>query len=364
MSADAEYMARALALAERGLYGTDPNPRVGAVLVRDGRIVGEGYHAQAGTPHAEVHALRAAGEAAHGATCYVTLEPCSHFGRTPPCADALVAAGVARVVVAMQDPNPQVAGQGIARLRSAGIAVEVGLLAEQAAALNPGFISRMQRGRPWVRLKLAASLDGRTALGNGVSQWITGPAARADVQRLRARSAAILTGIGTVLADDPRLDPRLEGETVLRQPLRVVLDRELRTPPAARLFTAAGPVLILHGSEAPAARQAALRAAGAQLQAVAPAAHGLALEAVWQVLQAREINEVLAECGPTLAGALIEGGWVDELVLYLAPKLLGHDGLPLAHLGPYTTLDQVSLWQCLRHELLGEDLKLLLRPRS
>lgn len=248
---DSGYMQRALTLAERGLYTTDPNPRVGCLIVRDGKVVGEGWHLRAGEPHAERHALTMAGDAARGATCYVTLEPCSHTGRTGPCADALIAAGIIRVVAAMQDPNPLVAGQGLAKLRAAGISVECGLLEEQARALNPGFIKRMQTGLPLVRIKLAMSLDGRTAMASGESKWITGAAARRQVQRLRARSSAIVTGIGTVLADDPALTVRVEDGLAndypgaVRQPLRVVLDRKLRLPLDAKLLSEDGDVLVI-----------------------------------------------------------------------------------------------------------------------
>lgn len=241
-AADYRWMARALTLARRGLYSVDPNPRVGCVLVREGAIVGEGWHERAGEAHAEVIALAAAGRQARGATVYVTLEPCCHYGRTPPCTEALLQAGVARVAAAMRDPNPQVAGQGLAILREAGVAVDCGLLEAEARALNPGFIQRMTQGRPFVRLKLAMSLDGRTALASGESQWLTGEAARQDVQRLRARSSVILTGIGTVLADDPGLNVRLPE--VSRQPLRVILDSDLRTPPTARTLQLPGSVLI------------------------------------------------------------------------------------------------------------------------
>ena len=240
-AADSQWMARALQLAERGLYTTSPNPRVGCLLVKDGQVIGEGWHERAGEPHAEVHALRAAGKSAYGATAYVTLEPCSHHGRTPPCADALIAAGISRVVIAVQDPNPKVAGKGIAQLRAAGIQVECGLMETSARELNVGFFSRMTRGLPWVRSKIAASLDGRTGLANGTSQWITGEAARRDAQHWRARSCAVLTGIGTVLADDPQLNVRGgDAAAVVRQPLRVVLDSELRMAPAAKMMQGAG----------------------------------------------------------------------------------------------------------------------------
>ena len=312
-------MAQALRLAEQGLYSTSPNPRVGCVVARDGKVVSEGWHQRAGTPHAEVHALQQAGAQARGATVYVTLEPCSHHGRTPPCADALIAAGVTRVVAAMHDPNPQVAGRGLARLQAAGIAAECGLMEETARELNIGFVSRMTRGRPWVRLKAAASLDGKTALDNGISKWITGAAARHDVQRWRARSCAMLTGIGTVLADDPQMNVH-EIETS-RQPLRVVVDSQLRTPPGAKML-ADGGVLIVSAIEERAKIQA-LRDAGAEV-AVLTANHGrVDLARLMSLLAQREVNELMVEAGATLNGALLAAGLVDELVLYLAPLLMG-----------------------------------------
>lgn len=363
---DFRFMRRAIELAARGIFGTDPNPRVGAVLVRDGEIVGEGWHWKAGTPHAEVHALQMAGERARGADCYVTLEPCSHYGRTPPCADALAAAGVRRVVVAMGDPNPLVAGRGVERLRAAGILVEEGLLAEEAAALNPGFLSRMTRGRPWLRVKLAMSLDGRTALANGRSQWITGDAAREDVQRLRARSSVILTGSGTVLADDPRLAPRL-GEEPARWPWKAVLDRALRIDPSARLLVTPGGVVIFHAADgahgADGRRREALMAAGARLAPLPEGPMGLDLHAALNWL-ARELeaNEVLVEAGPRLSGALVAAGLVDEMVIYMAPMLLGSHARPLVELGPFEDLKQPSRWRIATQEMLGGDVKLVLRP--
>ena len=312
-------MAQALRLAEQGLYGTSPNPRVGCVIARDGKGVGEGWHQRAGTPHAEVHALQQAGAQARGATVYVTLEPCSHHGRTPPCADALIAAGVTRVVAAMHDPNPQVAGRGLARLQAAGIAAECGLMEETARELNIGFVSRMTRGRPWVRLKAAASLDGKTALDNGVSKWITGAAARHDVQRWRARSCAMLTGIGTVLADDPQMNVR-EIETS-RQPLRVVVDSQLRTPPGAKIL-AGGGVLIVSAIEERAKIQA-LRDAGAEVAVLTGNDGRVDLARLMSLLAQREVNELMVEAGATLNGALLAAGLVDELVLYLAPLLMG-----------------------------------------
>ena len=326
---DHRYMARALQLAARGLYSTDPNPRVGCVLVKDGVVVGEGWHERAGEPHAEVHALRAAGDKARGATAYVTLEPCSHHGRTPPCADALIAAGVTRAIAALQDPNPQVAGSGLARLQAAGIEAQSGLLSAEAENLNPGFISRMRRGRPFVRCKLAMSLDGRTAMASGESKWITGPDARADVQRLRARSSAVLTGIGTVLADDPGMTVRLEGAT--RQPLRVVLDHQLRTPPTAKIVRGQGDCLVIGINAAEAPREALL-AAGAQIVLLEPQPTRMTLQDVLLVLAARECNEVLLEAGATLSGAMLQAGLIDELVIYMAPHLLGDGARGLLHL--------------------------------
>jgi len=317
---DVRHMAHALQLAKRGLYTTDPNPRVGCVVVRDGQVVGEGWHVRAGEPHAEVHALAAAGLQARGATAYVSLEPCCHHGRTPPCSEALVKAGIARVVAAMPDPNPRVASQGIADLEKAGIRVDIGLLQAESERLNPGFISRMTRGRPYLRVKLAASLDGRTALANGESKWITGEAARADVQRLRARSSAILTGIGTVLADDPSLTVR--DLDIDRQPLRIVVDPQLRMRPAARMLTLPGATLVVT-SEQHANAAAALHAAGAEVFGLPVVSERINLKLLLEQLAAREVNEILVEAGATLCGELLRAGLIDELVLYLAPHLLG-----------------------------------------
>lgn len=317
--ADHLFMARALQLAERGLDTTTPNPRVGCVLVKDGAIIGEGFHARAGGPHAEVEALRAAGDA-RGATAYVTLEPCSHHGRTPPCADALIAAGVARVVAAMSDPNPKVAGSGIARLQAAGILAQCGLLEDAARELNLGFISRMTRGRPWVRVKIAASLDGGTALANGESQWITGDAARRDGHRWRARACAILTGSGTLLRDNPALTVR--EVSCERQPLRVIIDSRLETPPTARIFEGDAGVLIFY-AEANATRQAALEKAGATLILCPGQAGRVDLAAMLSELGARGVNELHVEAGARLNGALLDADLIDELLLYFAPCLLG-----------------------------------------
>jgi len=353
---DHRLMAQALRLAERGLFTTQPNPRVGCVIAHGDEVVGEGFHPRAGEPHAEVFALRAAGERARGATAYVTLEPCAHHGRTPPCADALVAAGVARVVVAAEDPFPQVAGRGIGKLRAAGIAVEIGLLREASRELNIGFFSRIERGRPWVRIKLAMSLDGRTALANGESKWITGEAARADVQRWRARSSAILAGSGTVLADDPRLTARIDEP--FAPPLRVVLDRHLRTPAGSHVLDASAPTLLLHAADAavPAHLQHTERAV------VATADGGLDLAAALALLAARGCNEVHVEAGPTLCGALLAAGLADELLLYIAPLLLGDAARPLLHLP--TLQDMGARWnlRMLDQRMLGQDLRLRLRP--
>ena len=338
---DARHMARALVLAARGLYTTDPNPRVGCVLVKDGQVVGEGWHERAGEPHAEVHALRAAGAAARGATAYVTLEPCCHHGRTPPCSRALIEAGVARVVAAMPDPNPRVARQGVAELERAGIRVEIGLLAAEAERLNPGFISRMTRGRPYVRVKLAASLDGRTALASGESKWITGEAARADVQRLRARSSAILTGVGTVLADDPSLTVR--DIEINRQPLRVVVDGNLSMRADARLLRLPGKTLVVTAAD-DADYAEPLLEAGAEVMVLAAGAGRVDLPLLMQDLAVREVNELLVEAGATVCGALLEAGVVDELVLYLAPHLLGSSARGLFNIPALESMaDRVAL---------------------
>jgi diaminohydroxyphosphoribosylaminopyrimidine deaminase/5-amino-6-(5-phosphoribosylamino)uracil reductase len=317
---DVRHMAHALRLAERGLYTTDPNPRVGCVLVKDGRVVGEGWHERAGEPHAEVHALRAAGEAARGATAYVTLEPCCHHGRTPPCTQALIRAGVARVVAAMPDPNPKVASQGIAELEQAGIPVQIGLLETQAERLNPGFLSRMRHGRPYVRIKLGVSLDGRTAMASGESKWITGEPARADVQRLRARSSAILTGVGTVLADDPSLTVR--DFDIGRQPLRVVVDGHLSLRSEARLLRLPGKTLVVTAEDDDDYAEPLL-AAGAEVLVLPAGPDRVDFATLMQDLAQREVNELLVEAGATVCGALLKAGLVDELVVYMAPHLLG-----------------------------------------
>jgi diaminohydroxyphosphoribosylaminopyrimidine deaminase/5-amino-6-(5-phosphoribosylamino)uracil reductase len=361
-------MQRALTLAARGLETTDPNPRVGCVLAQRGRIVGEGWHERAGEAHAEAAALRAAGAQASGASVYVTLEPCTHHGRTPPCAEALIAARVARVVYAIADPNPLVNGRGAAALRAAGITVEAGLLGEEARELNAGFIRRMQHGRPLVRVKLAMSLDGRTALANGASHWVTGDAARQDVQHWRARSSVILTGIGTVLADDPRLDVRLADEAGgrgRRQPLRVVLDARLRTPFGARLLSTGGEVLILTALSTPDdARAASLTERGARVESLPAVGDRLVLAAVIERLAELEANEVLVEAGASLAGELLREQLADELLLYIAPKLLGPAARALVELPQLRELAAAPAFTLIDMQQLGEDVRLRLRPRA
>jgi len=360
---DHRHMARALQLAQQGLYTTEPNPRVGCVLVQGAEVVGEGYHQRAGEGHAEVNALAAAGARAHGATAYVTLEPCSHFGRTPPCCEALIKARVARVVSAMEDPNPLVSGRGHQRLRDAGIAVASGLLAAEAGRLNPGFIKRMSQGLPYVRIKQAMSLDGRTAMASGESQWITGPAPRSDVQRLRARSSVIVTGSGTLLADNPALTLRAEqlglanaADVVRRQPLRLVLDSALQTPPEAAILAQPGSTLIVHRSDDK-ARVAALQAAGAELLAFD--SRDLAGLLRWLAVD-RQCNELLIEAGATLTGAFIDAGLVDELVIYLAPTLLGERARPLFRL-PLDRMAQQRRLLLVEQRQVGADLRLTYR---
>lgn len=360
--ADHEYMARALQLAERGLCTTMPNPRVGCVLVRDGAMVGEGWHEYAGGPHAEVNALQQAGAAARGATAYVTLEPCSHHGRTPPCADGLIAAGVRRVVAAMEDPNPLVAGQGMQRLAAAGVETALGLLRAQAEQLNPGFIRRMRDGRPYVRSKLAMSLDGRTAMASGESKWITGAAAREDVQRLRARSCAMLTGIGTVLADDPALTVRMALPGEQRQPLRVVLDPHLSMPPSAQMLSLPGRTLIVTACNESAPRQA-LEHAGAEVVLLPHGPDAVDLPAVLQLLAERQVNEVLVETGATLSGSLLRAGLLDELIIYMAPLLMGDQARGLFHLPGLDTMAQRVELEIDEMRAVGRDWRISARPR-
>jgi diaminohydroxyphosphoribosylaminopyrimidine deaminase/5-amino-6-(5-phosphoribosylamino)uracil reductase len=356
---DFRLMGRALQLAERGLWSTTPNPRVGCVLVRDGGVVGEGWHERAGGPHAEVNALRAAGELARGATAYVTLEPCSHHGRTPPCAEALVAAGITRVIAAMTDPNPLVSGSGLAVLQSAGIATASGLLEGEARELNIGFVSRMTRGRPWLRLKAAASLDGKTALDNGASQWITGLAARRDGHAWRARACAILTGIGTVRDDDPQLSVR-DVDTP-RQPLRVIVDSRLETPLTAKVLRG-GPVLVAAAVDDK-KKADSLRAAGAEVLLLPNADGKVELKDLLEELARRGINEVHAEAGFKLNGSLLREGLVDELLLYLAPCLIGHAAAGIFNLPALATLDGRQRLQVRDLRLVGEDIRLIARLR-
>jgi len=369
MSADDHaWMARALRLARKGLYSTHPNPRVGCVIVKGGELIGEGWHVRAGEPHAEVHALRQAGERARGATAYVTLEPCSHYGRTPPCAEALVQAGVGRVVAAMQDPNPQVAGRGLALLRSVGIEVASGVLEAEARAVNAGFIKRMETGLPYLRAKLAMSLDGRTAMASGESQWITGPAARAEVQRLRAQSSVVLTGADTVLMDEARLTVRaaelgLDDETTAlalqRPPLRVLVDGRLRVPLEASFFQA-GPALVATSADEQAARY---RAAGHELLAVPGAARQVDLHALLRELATRGANEVLLEAGPRLAGAFAPPGLIDEYQIFVAAKFLGSTARPLLDL-PLERMRDARELRIADIRAFGDDWKITAVPHA
>lgn len=359
---DHRFMARALALAARGLDTTTPNPRVGCVVSAGGEVVGEGWHARAGEAHAEVNALRAAGARARGATAYVSLEPCDHHGRTPPCVDALLRAGVSRVVAAMKDPDPRTAGRGLERLRLAGVEAACGLLEGEARELNIGFVSRHERGRPWLRVKIAASLDGRTALANGESQWITGPAARRDGHRWRARSCAVMTGIGTLQGDDPRLTVR--DVPCERQPARVVVDSRLRITPRARILEGGGVIVATAVSDA--ARAGALAAAGAEVLCLPDASGKVDLAALLGELAGRGHNEVLAEAGVNLHGALARAGLVDEYLLYLAPQLLGDEGRGMVGLGALESLSEATRLEVRQLRRLGPDLRLIARvaPRA
>ncbi len=371
--ADHRYMARALQLAQKGLYTTDPNPRVGCVIVRDEQIVGEGFHLRAGEPHAEINALNVAGEQAQGATAYVTLEPCSHTGRTGPCAVALQEAKVSRVVIAMVDPNPQVSGRGIRLLEEAGIEVAVGLLEIEARVLNPGFIARMTQQRPFVRLKMAMSLDGRTAMGSGESQWITGPEARTQVQRLRARSSAILSGVESLIMDDSRLTLRAEqlqldnaDEVVRRQPLRVILDTHLRLPLAAACLSEPGRTLVITTPDHSEEKRERLTEAGAEVQVLPAGSDGridLVVMLQW-LAENEQVNELLVETGATLAGAMLDAALVDELQLFVAPTLLGGEARPLFALpGLSRMADQRRLTI---HDMraVGRDWRIIASPQA
>lgn len=364
-AADYAHMARAVQLARQGASSTHPNPRVGCVVVGPaGQVIGEGWHERAGEAHAEVRALAAAGAAARGATVYVTLEPCCHTGRTPPCTDALIAAGIARVVYALRDPNPRVAGEGEAQLRAAGIEVSSGLLQSEAEELNRGFVLRMQQGRPWICSKVASSLDGRTALADGRSQWITGAAARADVQRLRARSSAVLTGSGTVLADDPRLTVRASDGSVgsMRQPWRVLVDSSLRVTTAARLFSEGGPVLVACHS-ASAAAVAARDAIGVRTVALPGEARRVDLTALLRHLATLEMNEVLVEAGPVLNGALLDANLLDELIVYQASTVIGADAHGMFAVQPLSSLAEQHRFELQDVRRVGDDLRLSYRRR-
>ncbi len=361
-SADFKYMRKAITLAQNGIYTTDPNPRVGCVIVKDDKIIGEGWHQTAGQAHAEVNALQNCNQSPKSSTTYVTLEPCSHYGRTPPCTDRLIEAGVARVVIAMQDPNPQVAGRGIEKLKAAGIKVEVGLMQQEAEALNPGFIKRMVGAKPFVRCKMAMSLDGRTAMASGESKWITAADARADVHRMRARSSAIITGIGSILHDDPQMNARIEdkplagkdkeqpsagkGEKV-KQPLRVVLDSDLQIPVAARIFDLCGEAVIFASSEAIVAKAdkvKQLENVGAKIVAAEHEAEFIDLHWLIEYLAAADINEVMVEAGSTLSGAFLQAGLIDELIVYMAPHIMGNSAKGLFNLpGLDKMADKINL---------------------
>ncbi|POP77358.1 bifunctional diaminohydroxyphosphoribosylaminopyrimidine deaminase/5-amino-6-(5-phosphoribosylamino)uracil reductase RibD [Pseudomonas syringae pv. syringae] len=364
---DVHYMARALELARKGLYSTHPNPRVGCVIVREGRIVGEGWHARAGEPHAEVHALRQAGELARGATAYVTLEPCSHQGRTPPCADALIEAGVTRVVAAMQDPNPDVSGRGLLRLMNAGIGVQCGVLESEARALNKGFLKRMETGLPYVRVKMAMSLDGRTAMASGESQWITGPEARSAVQRLRAQSSVVLSGADTVLADKARLtvrpdelglDAELTALAAARAPLRVLIDGRLRVPLDAPFFQAGSALVV---TCAAASARGRYQEEGHEMLALADSAGHVDLRRLMGELAARGVNEVLVEAGPRLAGAFARLGLVDEFQLFIAGKFLGSSARPLLDL-PLAQMSEALELNIVEMRAVGNDWRVIALP--
>ncbi|WGL97782.1 bifunctional diaminohydroxyphosphoribosylaminopyrimidine deaminase/5-amino-6-(5-phosphoribosylamino)uracil reductase RibD [Arsenophonus sp. aPb] len=364
---DKQFMSRALSLAKQGRFTTSPNPNVGCVIVRDGEVVGEGFHCKSGGAHAEIYALQMAGEKAHGATAYVTLEPCSHYGKTPPCADALISAGIRRVVVAMQDPNPQVAGRGLLKLQQAGIEVVHGLLIDEAEQLNQGFLKRMRTGFPYVQLKLAASLDGRTALASGESKWITSPAARQDVQSFRAQASAILTTSATVLADNPALNvrwtdfaPELQNiypKDHLRQPIRIVLDRNNQVKPEHFVTKSAGECWLIRPN--PIAQNW-----GGNVEQITIPTYGKGIDLVLLMMQLakRNINSIWVESGPTLAGALLTLGLVDELIVYVAPKILGESARGLINIPELQKLKDAPAFEFINIELIGTDLRLTLRP--
>ncbi len=354
------FMTQALRLAEQGLYTSMPNPRVGCVIVKDGAMIGEGAHLRAGTPHAEIHALAQAGQRARGATVYVTLEPCSHHGRTPPCAEALINAEVAKVIVAMQDPNPLVSGQGVAVMQSAGIAVETGLMQQQAQMLNQGFINRMVNQKPYVRSKLAASLDGRTALSNGVSQWITGAAARSDVQRWRAQSCAMMTGIGTVLKDNPSLTVR--ELDIDRQPISVIVDSELRIPLDAKVLN--NPHVLIAFASDQEKKSAKLAAKGISLLSIPNAQGKVCLESLLSHLADIEVNEVMVEGGDGLNGALMALKLIDELIIYYAPKLMGSMGKGMFALPSMVAMDEAISLDVIDVRQFGHDIRMVAKCPS
>jgi diaminohydroxyphosphoribosylaminopyrimidine deaminase/5-amino-6-(5-phosphoribosylamino)uracil reductase len=360
MHEDSAFMARALKLAQRGLYTADPNPRVGCVIVLNNKVVGEGWHQRAGGHHAEIMALENAGDASIGATAYVTLEPCCHHGRTPPCTDALIAAGIQRVVVATTDPNPAVAGAGERQLKDAGVAILTGLLEAEARALNIGFLQRMQSNRPYLRTKIAVSLDGRTALANGESKWITGEPARADVQRWRARSSAIVTGVGTALADDPLLTVRAEELGAVEPPARIVLDSTLRIPASAQIFRSPGSVRIFC-TDADDDKVSSIEAAGAVVEVLASEQGRVSLTAVIARLAELEINEVLVEAGPTLNGALLNAGLIDELLVYMAGNILGTEGRGMFAIPELTDMSKRQELELVDFRRVGKDCRLTYR---
>ncbi|MGD8926301.1 MAG: bifunctional diaminohydroxyphosphoribosylaminopyrimidine deaminase/5-amino-6-(5-phosphoribosylamino)uracil reductase RibD [Thioalkalispiraceae bacterium] len=357
---DHQYMSRAIELARRGLYTTDPNPRVGCVIVNNGKVVGEGWHVRAGEAHAEVNALAQAGENAEGATVYVSLEPCCHQGKTPPCTDALINAKVERVVVAMQDPNPQVAGNGLQQLTNAGIFAEVGLLEAAAHEVNPGFIQRMKTSRPYVRCKLAMSVDGRTAMQNGESKWITSEAARRDVHRLRARSSAIVTGAGTVLSDDPSMTARLEG--IERQPLRIIIDTNLSTPVDAKILKQDGQAHILTCSDDEDSIDLLVNA-GAKVEQLPMLNNQVDLFAVMDYLNELQMNEVLLETGATLSGAMLDAQLIDELVIYMAPIVMGSEARGLFRLPNLQSMSERIELSLIESRMIGSDLRLTYLPQ-
>jgi len=357
--ADYAFMSYALRLAEKGLYGTAPNPRVGCVITHNEQIIGSGWHERAGQPHAEINALNDAGKAAQGATAYVTLEPCSHYGRTPPCVNALIGAGIAKVIIAMEDPNPIVSGRGKALLKEAGIAVQAGLLEAEARALNLGFVTRMVHKKPWVRLKAATSLDGKTALNNGVSQWITGEAARHDGHRWRARSCAIMTGIGTVKSDNPQLTVR-HIET-RRQPKKIIVDSKLAIPLNAKLLQGEGEIFIFTANDGNPEKNAALLKMGVRVIVLPSAGSRVDLGKMMTMLADLGMNEVLVEAGCGLNGALIEAGLVDEMIIFLAPHLLGNDAQGMVQLPELTNLGQKKVLRIQDVRMIGQDIRVIAR---